>query len=413
MSVSHVPDADRDRPAAGGLPGDQQDGPPVSLAASPIKVLVVGQTPPPVHGQAVMIDRLLRSPLRGVRMFHVRTSFSRSIEDLGRWYPRKLLHLLAVIGRIFHARLVHGADVLYYPPSGSNLIPVLKDMAILLGTRWLFRRTILHVHAGGTSLIYGRLRSWMRPWFRWALFDADAVIRLSAATPEDGLGLRARREFLVPNGVPDEAVHHLPSNAATRNVSSIDGSSRGPFRLLYVGALCESKGVLDVVRATRMLAERGLAVRLQLVGQCQSAEFAARLEELIGQLELADRVELTGVLTGRAKHERFAQSDVFCFPSFYECEAFPLVLLEAMSFGLPVVASRWRGIPSIVRDGQTGLLVEPRNPHQLAECVYQLATSPHLCRQMSGAARERYLREYTPDVFAARMERVFHEVAGR
>lgn len=413
MSVSHVPHADRDRPAAGGQPGDQQDGLPVSLAASPIKVLVVGQTPPPVHGQAVMIDRLLRSPLRGVRMFHVRTSFSRSIQDLGRWHPRKLLHLLVVIGRIFHARLVHGADVLYYPPSGSNLIPVLKDMAILLCTRWLFRRTILHVHAGGTSLIYGRLRFWMRPWFRWALFDADAVIRLSAATPEDGLGLRARREFLVPNGIPDEALHHLPSDAATRNVSRIDVSSRGPFRLLYVGALCESKGVLDVVRATRMLVDRGLAARLQLVGQCQSAEFAARLEELIGQLELADRVELPGVLTGQDKHRRFAQSDVFCFPSFYECEALPLVLLEAMSFGLPVVASRWRGIPSIVRDGQTGLLVEPRNPHQLAECVYQLATSPHLRRQMSGAARERYLREYTPDVFAARMERVFHEVAGR
>ncbi|MCO6455848.1 MAG: glycosyltransferase [Pirellulaceae bacterium] len=413
MSVSHLRNADRDRPADRGLPRDQQDCQPVPLAATPIKVLVVGQTPPPVHGQAVMIDRLLRSPLRGVRMFHVRTSFSRTIEDLGRWHPRKLVHLLAVIVRIFHARLVHGADVLYYPPSGPNLVPVLKDMAILLCTRWLFRRTIWHVHAGGTSLIYGRLRFWLRPWFRWALFDADAVIRLSAATPEDGLGLRARREFLVPNGIPDEAPGHLPAGVATTNTSTTGGSSRGPFRLLYVGALCESKGVLDVVRATRMLADRGLAVGLQLVGQCQSAEFAATLEDLVEQLELADRVELPGVLTGEDKHKRFAQSDVFCFPSFYECEAFPLVLLEAMSFGLPVVASRWRGIPSIVRDGQTGLLVEPRNPHQLAECVYQLATSPHLRRQMSAAARDRYLREYTPDVFAARMERVFHEVAGR
>jgi glycosyltransferase involved in cell wall biosynthesis len=52
---------------------------------------------------------------------------------------------------------------------------------------------------------------------------------------------------------------------------------------------------------------------------------------------------------------------VFCFPSFFNSEAFPVVLLEALACGLPIVSTRWRGIPSIVDDGECGLLVEPRD----------------------------------------------------
>jgi glycosyltransferase involved in cell wall biosynthesis len=380
----------------------------------PVKVLVVGQTPPPYHGQAVMIERLLQSPLDGVRLFHVRMAFSRSISDLGRVQPMKLLHLPMVILKILYMRLRYGIDVLYYPPSGPSVVPVLKDIAILLSTRWLFRATILHIHAGGTSLVYPRLSGWLKPWFRWAFYGTSAVIRLSGATPEDGIGLQARREFLVANGIPDAFAPRQTSGSPCpleqESYLPQSPSQDVELRLLYVGALNESKGVLDLVRACDLLAKKGRRFRLELVGQCQSDAFRRELEQLIDTLGLNEQIRQLGVLTGDAKYDRFADADVFCFPSFYECEAFPLVLLEALSFRLPVVATRWRGIPSIIRDEQTGFLVGTHCPEEVALRLEQLAADARLRRRMAAEARRCFLKEYTQDVFARRMEQVFHEV---
>ena len=377
----------------------------------PLKVLVVGQTPPPYHGQAVMIERLLDSRLDDVRLYHVRMAFSRSISDLGKVQFGKLLHLFTVILNIYYARLRHGVSILYYPPSGPNVVPVMKDVAILLCTRWMFRRTIFHIHAGGTSQVYSRLNRWQRWLFRRAFFEPDAVIRMSTLTPEDGAALHARREFLVPNGIPD-AFGDRSDGQHNQNERNAAAASEGPaLRLLYVGVLNESKGVLDLVEACALLKSRGVPFHLELVGQCCSEAFRRQLESRIQQSDLVDDVHQAGVLTGDAKFDRFANADVFCFPSFYECEAFPLVLLEALSFELPVVATRWRGIPSIIQDGETGLLIEPHCPGELADRLQKLANSPELYRRLSVRARQRFLREYTQDVFARRMESVFHEVA--
>ena len=119
-----------------------------------------------------------------------------------------------------------------------------------------------------------------------------------------------------------------------------------------------------------------------------------------------------GVLTGREKLAAYARADVLCFPTFFESETFGLVLLEAMSFGLPVVATRWRGIPSIVDDGVTGFLAGVRDPDAVAERLLRLARDPALRERIGAAARRKFLREYTIDRHLARMAAMFREVAG-
>ena len=171
-----------------------------------VKVLVVGQTPPPWHGQAVMIDRLLRAPYERVRLYHVRMAFSESIDDVGRFRLGKLFHLLGVVLRIMYHRVVHGTKVLYYPPAGPNRVPMYRDLVILLSTRWMFRRTILHFHAGGISELYPQLSRPIQWLFRRALFGADAAVRISHGSPPDAIALEAKREFVVPYGIEDAPV---------------------------------------------------------------------------------------------------------------------------------------------------------------------------------------------------------------
>ena len=122
-----------------------------------IKILVVGQTPPPCHGQALMIERLVQARFERVELRHVRMAFSSSIADVGRFRVGKLWHLAGVIGRIVWQRIAHGVDVLYYPPVGPHRVPLYRDLAILCCTRWMFRKTIFHFHTLGIGRVYRQL----------------------------------------------------------------------------------------------------------------------------------------------------------------------------------------------------------------------------------------------------------------
>jgi glycosyltransferase involved in cell wall biosynthesis len=113
---------------------------------------------------------------------------------------------------------------------------------------------------------------------------------------------------------------------------------------------------------------------------------------------------MAGPLTGDDKWRNFARADVFCLPTYYEREGMPLVVLEAMQFSLPVVATRWRGIPSMVRDGRTGFLVPVHDSVATADRLEQLVRNPDLRRTLGAAARAEFERNFTLQVFAARIE---------
>ncbi|HEY2826902.1 MAG TPA: glycosyltransferase, partial [Pirellulales bacterium] len=100
-----------------------------------------------------------------------------------------------------------------------------------------------------------------------------------------------------------------------------------------------------------------------------------------------------------------------CLPTFYEAETFGVVLVEAMSFQLPVVATRWRGIPEIVDDGVTGFLIEAKKASAVADRLQQLQLNPDLRLAMGEAGRAKFLREFTAELYWQRMEDVFYTTA--
>src|ERR1700726_4491885 len=104
-----------------------------------LRMIVVGQTPPPFGGQTIMIRRMLDLEIPGVEMHHVPMRFSRQMSEVGRFSPWKLIELLRIIMSIIETRIRTGAKILYYPPAGPHLVPVLRDIVILITTRWMFR----------------------------------------------------------------------------------------------------------------------------------------------------------------------------------------------------------------------------------------------------------------------------------
>ncbi len=358
-----------------------------------VDVLVVGQTPPPVNGQTVMIEEFVNGQYQGLRLHLVRMNFSREIGEVGRFQPRKLLVLLGTLVAIAAGRVRSRSKVLYYPPAGPTMVPVLRDLFLLILTRWMFRYTAFHFHAAGLPEIYGRLPWVLKPLYHAAYSRPDLAIFTTESTSSAGAALRAERVAIVPLGIPDSAAQQPPARAGDRTPC-----------ILFMGILCESKGLLVLIEACSLLSREGIAFRVLCAGAFESPAFQASAEALLAERGLTGKFEFPGVLRGAHKLQAFQNAAIFCLPSHHYAESFGVVLIEAMSFSLPIVTTRWRGIPEVVEGGGGAFVVDPRRPDLLAQSLASLLHSPELRREMGRRNRAWFCNRYTLEQYRAGME---------
>lgn len=186
-------------------------------------------------------------------------------------------------------------------------------------------------------------------------------------------------------------------------------ATAGRLRIVAVGTLHEVKGQAHLIEACRLLAERGVAFTCRFIGDGPDRE---SLSKRIDRHGLGDRVTLAGRMTNDAVARELARSDVLVAPSVPTSggkrEGIPVVLMEAMAAGLPVVASRLSGIPELVTDDVSGLLVPPGDDVALADALGRLAEEPALRARLGTAGRETVLRDFDVDrnaaVLASRIE---------
>ena len=183
------------------------------------------------------------------------------------------------------------------------------------------------------------------------------------------------------------------SQAPTANGQQLKAS------LLFLSNLIESKGVYVLLDACKVLKERGLSFVCDFVGG-ETKEISAEVfREAVATRGLEDYVTYHGPQYGEDKHRFFMNADVFVFPTYYYNECFPLVLLEAMQWRLPLVSSDEGGIPDIIQHGVNGFVAERKDVMALANALEQLITDPALRRQMGEAGYARYKELYTLEAF--------------
>src|SRR5688572_7951753 len=241
-----------------------------------------------------------------------------------------------------------------------------------------------------------------------ARFIAGPIFRSAAQTTVISTPLVARAERL---GVPraDITVVPMPVDAAVATELEEPFTLRaGRDTLLFVGRLVERKGAAYVIRAVAELAEAGRDVRLVIVGDGPDR---AALTALAESLAVGDRVEFTGALSPMEVRDRYRAGGVFVMPAVTdwkgEQEGFGMVLVEAMAFGLPVVATRSGGIPDIVRDGETGLLVPERDVGALTRGIAQLLDNGDLATRLAEAARDDVRHRFAPSRIASAFDTVY------
>lgn len=230
----------------------------------------------------------------------------------------------------------------------------------------------------------------------------DRVIAVSGHLRDQllSVGLRPDRVTVARNAidVAGFTLDALPRGQIRRELGLADG----PL-VTVVGRLSGEKGHYDLLRAGVLVKAAEPTVRFLIVGD---GPLRNQLETMATEVGLADSVIFTGYRSDVASC--LAASDLFVLPSLRE--GIPSVLLEAMSIGLPVICTRVGGVPEVVTDGETGMLVAPSSPTQLAEAILYLLYDPARAQQMGVKGRDRVVAEFAPARVVAQWAEIYRAV---
>jgi glycosyltransferase involved in cell wall biosynthesis len=367
------------------------------MAVNKVKVLVVGVTPPPYGGQHMMTERLIRKNFEDLQIYHVRMAFSQTMSVVGKFNFYKVKHMVSIVLKALYSRFKYDVHTLYYMPGGSNAAPVLRDIFILFFLRLFFKKTIFHFRAAGVSEVVARQPYLVKKMAQLVYHAPDLAIHLSILNPNDGGYFKAKRIVVLPNGLEDAALPYLPLQRKAKDFVTI----------LYVGIVQETKGILVLLEAARILHEKGYKIRVNIVGEYGTATCQEQATSFCQQHHLEEVVFFPGEKKGHDKWQYFVSADIFCFPSFFESESFGNVLVEAMMFELPVVGTRWRGIPGLIDERKTGFTIAIQDPDDTANKLRELIIDQDLRQEYGRNARQKYLSTYQAESFFNNIQKHF------
>ncbi len=297
----------------------------------------------------------------------------------------------AIGGWLKVASLLRKLDAPLVHVQASSRASFWRKSVVCMMARFAGRPYLLHVHSGEFMQFYEKESGPLAQRFiRRILGNAELVIALSDEWRERLLRV-----------CPEAKVEVLTNAVALPDITSTRSSSNRAPKLLYLGDIKQSKGTHDLVRAFARVA--GKFPALQLV--CGGTGALAEVRDLAARLGVQDRVILPGWLGPEAKREALASATVFALPSY--AEGMPMSLLEAMSWGLPAIATPVGGIPQLITDETNGLFVTPGDIDGIATAITRLMSEPALRERLGAAARATVEAGYTLEVTLARLSQIY------
>ena len=360
-------------------------------------IVLVGQTPPPHHGQAVATRILMEHQWEGIDCKKIPIRYSADLQSVGKFKFSKFRELGRVIKATLRAAHQMEDPVLYYLPASPAWVPIFRDMLYLMAVRWAFSGTVYHYHAAGLPEFLdskGLLGSIIKKGYGKPL----VAVEIADSGKSEAEFFEASRRLVVKNGLDIEGEPRC---------KPFEPKGGDEFAGLFLGTLCREKGVFDVLETLFLLVSRGLVVRVNFAGKWASVEEEKQFKKRVSELGIEKHVSLLGGRYGEEKWEEIRKADFFFFPSQFRFENFPLVLLEALGMGIPVVSTNWRGIPEIIQHEKTGLLCEIGDHKAFADAIERLSSEAELWQSIHQQQLLSYQKYYTEEKFCKSMKGAF------
>lgn len=357
------------------------------------KIVFLLHLPPPHHGASTVGMQLKNSALIKRKFNSTFYNISTSASLKFSLFKSVFLYLKkAVI--IFRLLYKIQPDLIYYTMT-SNGVAFVKDFFIVFFLSIKYGKIVLHFHNKGVK----NSNFLLKPLYKY-VFKKCHIILLSDRLSCDlsGYDLHKTLNF-CPNGM-----------SYPKSVDNNQSHSRKKYDFLFLSNLIIEKGVVDFVKACKeMKASGNESFKAAIVGKPVDITLDD-LKYMIKDHNLLTNIDVLGPLYDDEKVNIFKDSKVFVFPTYYHFECFPLVLIEAMFFKMPLISTNEGAIEDLLIDGYNGLLVSKKDYNNLSSAMRLLLNDANKRNLMAANSYDHYIQNFTQEIFYNNFIKVLEKI---
>jgi len=359
-------------------------------------VLFILHIPPPVHGSSIVGKQIMDSEMINSKFTttYINLGTSKNVNDIGGWDFKKTIIYLRILFSILKKVIRSEYDLVYIAPTVSNF-GFYKDFVVVFIVKLFQKKIIFHLHNKGVSQ---RNKNLINNFLYRFAFKSVDVILLSRLLYKDICEfVKEDCIHICPNGI--EIIPNLEIELSKKSKNEVP-------TILFLSNLIESKGVFVLLEVLNNLQKRGFDFICNFVGGIGDITEVS-FNNKVKYFELEKNVYYLGKKYDKEKFDIFSNSDIFILPTFNDC--FPLVLLEAMQFRLPLISTYEGAIPEIIEDGVNGFLLKQKNIDTLTSKLEILISDKQLMLKMGEAAYEKYIKNYRLEIFESNMFKILNK----
>lgn len=365
-----------------------------------INVLFLVHLPPPVHGAAIACNYIKSSELinEEIEGVYINLALNTRLSESGKASIKKIKPVFVLVKSLLFILFRKHFDLCHFSIS-SNGLGFYKDFILVIILKIFRIKIVYHFHNKGVAS--GSKKSINKVLYRIAFRNTKSILLSPSLFEDIKMFVKPSNVYYCPYGIPI-----VKRKIILCNNSNVSRSCN----LLFLSNMMLEKGVYVLLEALQILKKQNLKFVCHFVGgwgDIIEKDFNRELMER----ELSDVVFAHGPKYQEDKYKFFEKADIFIFPTFYHFEAFPLVTLEAMQFGLPIITTNEGGLKDIVLDNTTGLLVPQKDSIKLAEKIELLINQKEFREKLGEEGKIRFFQNFTIHKFEGSIVNILKDAA--
>ncbi len=364
------------------------------MTNSKLKLLILGSLPPPVNGATIYFSTILKSAIaQEFEITLLDLKFAKTIGDYGNFSLIKILRLISYCLQLCFILATKKIDMVYAHIS-YHRISFAKDITLMAISRLFGKKVVVCILGIGLERLYQNSGRFMRWFIRWGV-----GLGMYYVTPS--LKMFERHYSSL---IPVEKVRCVPFGIFTGANKSINKriDNFEAIKVVYYSHFIKTKGIDDVLAAVPLVVQKNPNVKFTFVGTWDTEDHKKEALAILENetIDIKNRVEFSGLVTGDGEKACLKESDIFILPTYFESEGLPLSILEAMSYGCAIIATDHSGISVAVEDEVNGLICRPHDPIDIAQKINRLIDDRQLLYSLQENSLRIFHESFTAEKFS-------------
>jgi len=349
------------------------------------KILFIMQLPPPVHGAAMINNTIAESTLINSKFDcdYINLTTATDVNDIGKSGIKKYIKSFGIYFKVFSKALFNRYNLIYITLSPHG-IAFYKDALLAITLKFFGFKLVYHLH--GKGIKQELAKSHIKAKTYRQVFKNTFVIHLSKLL-----------YFDIENIINEENVKYVANGINSDESFDLTNKPKGN-KILYLSNMQESKGSFVLLQSAKILKDKNVDFHIDFVGKWHNdPKFKEKWMNFYKENNLQDQVTYHGAKYDSEKTKYLIEANIFVLPTNNDC--FPISILEAMSFGTPVLSTKEGAIPEIINNNENGLIIKKNNPEDLAQKVEYMLVNEKLRIEFGQNAHKKFHEKYSIENF--------------